>query len=61
MLLVLLAAAAFFRFYNLTYESLWLDEIYSMRGSDPNTSLSDVYEYSKHDQPPLFFLCCMVG
>lgn len=56
MLLVLLAAAAFFRFYNLTYESLWLDEIYSMRGSDPNTSLSDVYEYSKHDQPPLFFL-----
>lgn len=55
-LIMILLAGTFFRFYNLTYESLWLDEIFSMRGSDPDTSIADVYEYSKKDQPPLFFV-----
>ena len=54
-LLILIAAGAFIRFFGLEYSGLWLDEIYSMLGSDPTTTLSDVYEYSKNDQPPLFF------
>lgn len=54
-LLLLLAIGAFIRFHNLTYSSLWLDEIFSMRGASPESSLQEVYEYSKHDQPPVFF------
>ena len=54
-LLLLVCIGAFIRFHELTYASLWLDEIYSMIGSDPNTTFSDVYNYSKNDQPPLFF------
>jgi uncharacterized membrane protein len=55
-LLGIIGMAAFIRFHNLTYSSLWLDEIYSMIGSDPATSLLDVYTYSFNDQPPLFFI-----
>ena len=54
-LLVLLAAGAFIRFFGLEYSSLWLDELYSMLGSDPGKTWTEVYEYSKNDQPPLFF------
>ena len=55
-LLALLIVGTFIRFYNLTYTSLWLDEIYSMKGADVNSSISDIYQYSKQDQPPLFFI-----
>ena len=55
-LLLLLIAGAFLRFFNLTYTGLWLDEIYSMKAVVPGSSISDIYEYSKHDQPPIFFL-----
>ena len=55
LLLLLVLVGAFIRFFQLDYSSLWLDELYSMLGSDPNTTFADVYEYSKHDQPPLFF------
>lgn len=55
-LLFLILCGACIRFYNLTYTGLWLDEIFSMKGADPSTGLIDVYEYSLHDQPPLFFV-----
>ena len=32
-----------FRFYNINYESLWLDEIYSFWVSDPNLSFAETY------------------
>lgn len=56
LLFVLLALGTFIRFYNLTYTSLWLDEIYSMKAATITASILDVYENSKHDQPPLFFI-----
>ena len=54
-LLLLMLAGAIIRFHNLTSTSLWLDELFSMNGADPSTTLREVYEYSKGDQPPLFF------
>ena len=32
-----------FRFYNLNYENLWLDEIYSFWVTDPNLSFAETY------------------
>ena len=32
-----------FRFYNIDYENLWLDEIYSFWVSDPNLSFAETY------------------
>jgi uncharacterized membrane protein len=54
-LLLLILVGAIFRCYGLTDTSLWLDELFSMNGADPHTTLKEVYEYSKGDQPPLFF------
>src|SRR5688572_13935881 len=54
-LFLLIIVGAFIRFYKLTDYGLWLDELFSMNGADPATTLAQVYEYSKKDQPPLFF------
>ena len=32
-----------FRFYNINYENLWLDEIYSFWVTDPNLSFDETY------------------
>jgi hypothetical protein len=56
--LLLLAAAAFLRFYRLDWQSLWLDELYTMREGDPRIpwsetiSLVNAYE----NKSPLYFL-----
>lgn len=55
-LLMFVVIGAFLRFNKLTHVSLWLDEIYSMQGAAPSATLSDIYEYSKYDQPPFFFV-----
>jgi mannosyltransferase len=44
------------RFYHLDFQSLWLDELYSMIGCNPNQSLNEVINYCKGDQPPSFFI-----
>ncbi len=36
-----------FRFYNLNYENLWLDEIYSFWNTDPNLSFAETYSRVK--------------
>ena len=36
-----------FRFYNLNYENLWLDEIYSFWNTDPNISFAETYSRIK--------------
>src|SRR6185503_270051 len=51
---ILLGAAL--RLYHLDYQSLWLDELHSIIPTDPNNSLLSIIEYSKKDQPPLFFI-----
>lgn len=54
-IVLLMLLGAIIRFYQLTNTSLWLDELFSMNGADPATTLGEVYEYSKGDQPPFFF------
>ena len=44
------------RLYHLDYQSLWVDEIASMNGSNPEMTVSSVIQYSVLDQPPAFFL-----
>lgn len=44
------------RLYHLNYQSLWLDELYSVIPTAPNYSFESILEYSKNDQPPLFFI-----
>lgn len=46
---------AIIRFYQLTNTGLWLDELFSMNGANPASTLEEVYDYSKGDQPPFFF------
>jgi mannosyltransferase len=40
----------------LDYQSLWNDELHSMNGANPSSTISEVIEYSKNDQPPFYFL-----
>lgn len=44
------------RLFNLEASGLWIDEIHSAVGSDPDKTIAQVIEYCKQDQPPLFFL-----
>jgi len=53
-LIVLLAATL--RIYRLDYQSLDLDEIFSMNPTQPGQSLSALIESCKKDQPPAYFL-----
>lgn len=57
LLLCILAAAAAMRFYHLTYQSLWLDELHTMNGSNPNVPWSHLFNYVKTTEytPILFF------
>jgi uncharacterized membrane protein len=56
MLFCLMAIAAALRFFRLGNQSLWVDEIASMNGADPDLSIASVLQYSAVDQPPSFFL-----
>ena len=54
-LLAIIAIAS--RLYNLTFQSLWLDEIYTMTTSAPNQSWLDIFTELKNDfHPPLHYL-----
>lgn len=52
---MILIAGIAIRAYNITEPPFWLDELFSMNGSAPNQTIAEVYEYSKGDQPPVFF------
>lgn len=43
-LLLILLLASFLRFYQLDFQSLWMDEIYTMNISSPNNSFSTVID-----------------
>lgn len=55
-LLGILILGAFLRFLKIDYQSLWLDELYTIIPTAPENSVSSIIEYCRHDQPPLFFL-----
>jgi 4-amino-4-deoxy-L-arabinose transferase-like glycosyltransferase len=54
--LVFLTMATLLRFYALDKEGLRYDELHSIIPTHPDKQLADVIEYSKGDQPPLFFV-----
>jgi mannosyltransferase len=45
-----------FRLYHLEAKGLWMDEIHSTVGTDPDKTLAEVLEYCKQDQPPIYFV-----
>lgn len=55
-LLLLVLIGTGLRLYNLTYQSLWYDELHSMIPTNPENTILAVIEYAKTDQPPLFFI-----
>lgn len=56
-LLLIVLIGAIFRFYKLDHQSLWIDEIFSMRVADPNNDFGFIFEFLKnHDpHPPLYY------
>src|SRR4051812_4022979 len=52
----LVVAGAFLRFFKLDFQSLWLDELYTVVPTAPDTTIRALVEYCKSDQPPLYFL-----
>ncbi|MGV3697711.1 glycosyltransferase family 39 protein [Flavobacterium sp.] len=56
-LTLILALAAFLRFYKVDFQSLWLDEIHTINEADPNKSFGEVYQslLVSEPHPPLYF------
>jgi uncharacterized membrane protein len=54
--MAMLIAGFLLRIFNLEVTGLWMDEIHSANGTDPDNSLAEVIEYCKRDQPPVFFV-----
>lgn len=55
-LVVIIILGFIIRLPNLEANSLWMDEIHSAIGADPDKTIADVIAYCKQDQPPLFFI-----
>lgn len=57
LLFLIVAAGTFLRFKDLTFQSLWLDELISVFSSSPSQSFSDIIRHYQGDpHPPGFFL-----
>lgn len=57
--LILITIISFIlRFYKLEYQSLWLDELYSINFSSSKNSINEVFNYLKNDgaHPSLYYL-----
>lgn len=56
-LFIILIIGLILRFYNLDYQSIWLDEIHTMNESNPNTKFSELYDsiMAGEQMPPLYF------
>jgi mannosyltransferase len=59
LLIVILAIAAFLRFFALDKQSLWLDELHTMNEVAPTLALRYLFEYLTccDQHPPLYFFC----
>lgn len=57
-LLIILLISVFLRFYHLTFQSLWLDELHTMLQAKPSGSFKDLYNFLLccDQHPPLFYL-----
>jgi len=57
-IIAILSAAVFLRFYGITRESLWVDELITMREVDPSITWSKMFEFLSiaDPHPPLFFI-----
>jgi len=56
-LLLIVAIGAFLRIYKLDYQSLWIDEIFSILQSSPEKSFGSMYKYLREfdPHPPLYY------
>ena len=55
-ILVIALAGGLIRFVNITFASLWADELYSVLSSHPKNSLYTILYMQRTYQPPLYFL-----
>src|ERR1043165_3497015 len=61
-LLLLLTAACILRFYRLTYQSLWHDELFTMNEADPRISFGQMFHLLSLDtHPPLYTLIARIS
>jgi len=58
LLVIILFIGAFFRFYKIDFQSVWLDEIHTLNEADPKNSISEIYNklLISEPHPPLYFL-----
>lgn len=57
-LILALLMGAFLRFYNLEYQSVWLDEIHTLNESNPKQTIAELYTslLLSDPHPPLYFI-----
>jgi len=57
-LIIIMLAALLLRVWHLNMQSLWLDELHTMREADPNISWKELFDYLAccDQHPPLFFI-----
>lgn len=58
LILIILIIASFFRIFKLDFQSLWLDELYTMNVADPNTGFVDMIKdvTVRESFPYLYFI-----
>jgi hypothetical protein len=56
---LILIVATIMRFYGLTHQSMWVDELHTMVEADPAATWSSLFDYLKccDPHPPLYFIC----
>lgn len=62
-IIAILIIATFLRFYKINFQSLWLDEIYTMNITSPKYSLKEFYTevVTKEGFPFLYFILLKIG
>ena len=62
LLLVILFTASALRFYHIDFQSLWVDEIYSLNESNPSFTIPELYKsiVTSDPHPPLYFVLAYI-
>jgi len=62
LLSLILIVAISLRFYGLTNQSMWVDELHTMVETDPSTSWGKLFDYLRccDPHPPLYFICVKI-
>jgi len=57
LLVLIVLIGCLLRFYRLDFQSLWVDELFSINQSNPKNSLIDIYKYLRmyDPHPPLYY------